>query len=116
MHSTRSAFATFAGFASTYEKYFDTAEGSNGTNAELLTGFEFYTGRFASSQVNTKFLLYSGLSQWGRERIDWETSISWEIWNNVYWKTSVLANLDSRPPEGTPKNDFTLTSSFGLTF
>ena len=116
MRSTRSGFAVFSGFAATYEKYFDTAEGTNGTNAELLTGFEYYSVRFASSQVSSKFLLYSGLSQWGRERIDWETSISWELWNNVFWKTSVLANFDSRPPEGTARNDFTLTSSFGLTF
>jgi Protein of unknown function, DUF481 len=116
MHSNRSGVAAFAGLAATYERYFDTATGTNGTNAELLTGLEIYTVRFASSQMTTKLLLYSGISQWGRERVDWETSISWELWNNVYWKTGGTLNFDSRPPEGTQKSDYTLTTSFGLTF
>jgi hypothetical protein len=38
------------------------------------------------------------------------------LWNDVYWKTSVLEDYDSRPPEGAPHNDFTLTSSFGISF
>jgi hypothetical protein len=48
--------------------------------------------------------------------VDWESSFSWEIWNNVYWKMSILENYDSRPPEGASNNDFTMTSSFGVSF
>jgi len=99
-HSSSNGVAIFAGIAATTEKYFDTTNNSNGTNAELLTGIELYHIRFASSQFKTKLLTYSGLSQWGRIRVDWESSISWEIFNNVYWKLSALENYDSRPPEG----------------
>ena len=115
-HSNRQGLAVFAGIAATNEKYFDTTTNSNGTSAEILTGGEFYLVRFASSQVKTKLLTYSSLTDWGRVRVDWESSFSWEIWNNVYWKMSILENYDSRPPEGASHNDFTMTTSFGVSF
>jgi hypothetical protein len=115
-HSTRSGLAVFGGVAATNEKYFDTAENKDGTSIEALAGLEYYLVRFASSQIKTRVLTYTGLTDWGRVRVDWESSISWEIWNNFYWRLSVLENYDSRPPEGAAHNDFTMTTSFGLTF
>jgi hypothetical protein len=115
-HSNRRGLAVFGGIAATNEKYFDTTTNSNGTTAEALTGAEFYLVRFASSQIKTKLLTYTGLSEWGRLRVDWESSFSWEIWHNVFWKMSLLENYDSRPPEGASNNDFTMTSSFGVSF
>jgi uncharacterized protein DUF481 len=112
-HSRATGWAMFAGAASTYEKYFNT---SPTNNAEALLGMDFYAFRFASSQVNSKLLIYPGISQWGRIRIDFDTSLSWEVWKDFYWKTSILENFDSRPPEGSPRNDFALTSSFGISF
>ena len=115
-HTNRNGWAIFAGGASTYEKYFDTTNANNGNNAEALLGMDMYAFRFASSQFNSKLLIYPGITQWGRVRIDFDTSLSWEVWKDFYWKTSVLENFDSRPPAGSPKNDFTLTSSFGYSF
>jgi hypothetical protein len=112
--SNRAGLTAFAGVAATHEKYFEAA--SNGTNSEAILGTEFYWARFASSQVSSRLLFYSGISQWGRMRVDWESSISWEIWKDTFWKISVLENFDSRPPEGLPSNDFALTSTFGFTF
>jgi putative salt-induced outer membrane protein YdiY len=115
IHTNRMGLAIWGGIASTYEKYFDTTD-RNGNKAESFAGIQFFRFHFASSQLSTKLLLYAGITVWGRESIDWETSISWEIWNDVFWKISVLENFDSRPPEGAPKNDFTLTTSFGVSF
>jgi Protein of unknown function, DUF481 len=115
-HSTRQGLAVFAGIAATNEKYFDTTTNNNGTSAEALIGTEYYMVRFASSQIKTKLLSYSSLSDWGRVRVDWESSFSWEIFHDFYWKMSVLENYDSRPPEGASNNDFTLTTSFGISF
>lgn len=116
LHTNRTGIAVFGGIASTYEKYFDTASNQNGNKAEALAGIQVFRFRFASSQFNTRLLAYAGITEWGRERVDWETSLSWEIWHDVYWKVSVLENFDSRPPEGAPRNDFTMTSSFGVSF
>jgi len=116
LHSNHSGIAMYGGIAATNEKYFDTSASANGTNAEALTGADFYTVRFASSRFSSKLLVFYGLNQWGRIRVDSETGISWEIWNDFYWKTSVLENYDSRPPTGARRSDFTLTTSFGITF
>jgi hypothetical protein len=116
VHTNRTGFAAFAGLASAYEKYFDVSSSRNGNKAEALAGFEFYTVRFASSQVNTTLLFFSGLTEKGRRRVDWQSSISWKFWKDLYWKMTALENFDSRPPEGAHRNDFSLTTSFGLTF
>jgi hypothetical protein len=115
-HSTRQGLAVFAGLAATNEKYFDTTSNNNGTSAEALMGMEYYLVRFASSQIKTKLLAFPSLSDWGRVRVDWQSSFSWEIWKDVYWKMSILENYDSRPPQGASHNDFTMTTSFGVSF
>jgi Protein of unknown function, DUF481 len=115
-HTNRAGLMVFGGIASTYEKYFDASSDQNGNKAEALAGVQFLRIRFASSQISTRLLAYAGLTEWGRERVDWDTSWSWEIWHNVFWKVSVLENFDNRPPEGAPRNDFAMTSSFGVSF
>jgi hypothetical protein len=114
--SNRTGFAMFAGFASSHEKYSDATSSSSGNNAEALVGMEFFAYRFASSQFKAKLLVYEGLNQWGRTRIDWDSSLSWEIWKDVYWRLSLVENFDSRPPAGSPRNDYAVTSSFGISF
>jgi len=116
IHSNRTGLAVLGGIVATHEKYFDTSASSNRTNAEALLGMEFYTVRFASSQFSTAVFLYSGLTQRGRQRIDWESSVSWKFWKDVYWKMTVHDDFDSRPPLGASRNDFSLTTNFGLTF
>jgi len=116
IHTNRTGLAVLGGIAATHEKYFDTTAPANGTNAEALGGVQFYSARFARSQINTGIYYYAGLTQRGRRRVDWESSVSWKFWKDVYWKITVLENFDSRPPEGAKRNDFSLTTSFGLTF
>jgi hypothetical protein len=116
IRSNQTALAAFSGIASTYEKYFDTSTSDNGNSAEALAGIEFYTVKFAKSQVNTTLLFYSGITQKGRRRVDWQSSISWKFWKDLYWKMTALENFDSRPPAGASRNDFSLTTTFGLTF
>jgi hypothetical protein len=116
IHSNRTGLAVLAGIAATHEKYFDTTTRENGTNWESVLGVEFYTVRFAHSQINTSLNYYSGLTQKGRRRIDWESSISWKFWKDMYWKITALENFDSRPPIGANKNDFSLSTTFGITF
>jgi hypothetical protein len=116
IHTNRTGLAVFGGIASTYEKYFDTTTAGNGNNAEAVAGMEFYTVQFAKSQVNTTLLVYSGITQRGRYRVDWQSSIAWKFWKDLYWKMTALENFDSRPPGGALRNDFSLTTTFGLTF
>lgn len=116
VHTSRTGLAWSGGIAWTNEKYFDTTQNDNGNKAESFLGVQFFTYRFGSSQLTTRLLLYSGITQWGRQRVDWQANISWEIWKDIYWRISMIENFDSRPPEGASNNDFTLTSSVGISF
>lgn len=116
VHTNRTGLALLAGIASTHEDYFQSSSTGNGNTAEVLMGLEFYTVKFARSQVNTRLLVYSGITERGRYRVDWESSVSWKFYKDVYWKLTMLENFDGRPPEGARSNDFSLTTSFGLTF
>ncbi len=114
IHSNRTLMTATIGLGWTREKYFDTAE--NTETAEGLLGVRFYTFSFASSQFDTRIVVYPGLTEWGRVRVDFQSSLVWELWKNTFWKVSILENYDNRPPEGARHNDFTLTNTFGVSF
>ena len=113
IHTNRTILTSTIGVGWTREKYFDT---DRVETAEGLLGVRFYTFSFASSQFDTRIVVYPGLTEWGRLRVDFQSSIVWELWKNAFWKLSVLENYDSRPPEGSRNNDFTLTNTFGVSF
>jgi hypothetical protein len=96
-----------------HEKFFNTP---TSTTVEAVLGAEFYTFRFDASQFRTRLLVYPGLTEWGRIRLDWESSVTWKLNKDIFWKVSAVENYDSRPPEGANRNDFTFSNTFGVSF
>ena len=62
----------------------------------------------------TTLLIYPGITTWGRIRLNFNTSVRWEIFTDFFWRLTFYDNYDSQPPtEGASKNDFGITLSFG---
>jgi putative salt-induced outer membrane protein YdiY len=111
--TNRTVVTGMGGLAVNHEKFLDSPAS---TTVEGVLGVEFYTFRFDASQLRTRLLVYPGLSEWGRVRLDWQSSITWKINKDIFWKVSAIENFDSRPPEGSNRNDFTLSNTFGVSF
>jgi len=113
VHTNRTVMTGMGGAVVNHEKFFDTPTSST---VESVLGVEFYTFRFDASQLRTKLLVYPGLTDWGRIRLAWESSITWKLNKDIFWKVSAVENFDSRPPEGAHRNDFTFSNTFGVSF
>lgn len=114
LKGNRTRFSGVAGLAYTKENYFDEADNRN--SLEVLTGLEFSSYRFRSSEINAYVFVYPSLTEAGRIRVDSNSYWKWEIVKDLYWKVSMFNNYDNKPPEGTPNNNFGVTSSIGWTF
>jgi hypothetical protein len=63
---------------------------------------------------STTIRLYPSITTWGRVRVNFNTSLKWEIYEDLFWRLTFYDNYDSQPPtEGASKNDFGITLSFG---
>ena len=114
MKGNRTRFSGVAGLAYTKESYFNPVDNRN--SLEVLTGIQFSSYRFRGSEINAYMFVYPSLTESGRIRADSNAYWKWELVNDLYWKVSIFGNYDNQPPQGTPKNNFGITSSLGWSF
>lgn len=105
-----------AGLSYARERFSDQ-DGDNVLQGLLLTDFEFFSWGGLDTDLSSKLAVIPVLSQSGRWRIAFETSLSREIVSNFYLSVGVHEQFDSKPPaEDAEKNDFSVTTSFGWSF
>lgn len=106
-----------AGIDYSHERYSVQAEPVTvRSNAESLFGFAFNTFRFKTLNVNSQFLVYPNLSDFGRVRLSSQSNLQIELMRNFFWNLQFYENHDSRPPTNAPKNDLGVTTSVGWKF
>jgi hypothetical protein len=90
---------------------------TTGTLTEIFGQLQFNFFRFTKPEIdiNMAETFYYSLSQSGRFRNDGETSINWEMIEDLKLSLGFYNNYDSRPPtEDSRKFDFGVT--FGLSY
>jgi hypothetical protein len=90
---------------------------TTGTLTEIFTQLQFNFFKFTKPEINLNVAqtLYYNLSQSGRFRTDGETSLNWEIINDLDLNLGFYSNFDSKPPAAASKEfDFGIT--FGLSY
>jgi hypothetical protein len=117
VRTSRTRFDVLGGPVFTNERYTDVSpEDSTGNAVEFLGGVQFKTYRFRGSEFNLAFSVIPSLSALGRVRSNTNIYYKFKFLRDLYWKTSFVNNFDSRPPEGAARNDYNLTTSFGVDF
>ena len=82
----------------------------------LVTDFQFWDWSGLSSDIASRLAITPILNDSGRWLIRFQTDLTQEIVNLLYLKVGLLEIFDSKPPEGTNKNDFSITTSLSFTF
>jgi hypothetical protein len=116
-NNNRRRFLTGGGLSCNIEQY--TGGSAYQGNLEAVLGLQFKEFQYITPKVSidTKFLFYAGLTDWGRVRIDFELSSKFEIFKDFNIGLSVYDNLDSKPPVYAPtKNDFGINLTVGYEF
>lgn len=85
-------------------------------NEELLLGADYELFHFDRSTLNAQFLLFPGLSDFGRVRFTTNDVFSVKLSNNFRFNISFWDNFDSRPPLNAQKNATGISTGLGWTF
>ena len=112
----RTRFSVFGGLVGTREKYSATINQAQATNADIITGLDFTTFRFNTTDISSRFILYPSLTTPGRMRMQATSDMRIKIAKDLYWGFHVYENFDSKPPITANKNDLGISTSLGWKF
>ncbi len=101
-----------AGAVALTEKYSD--ETSSGQSAEALVMGNLSAFRRTSPKLDllVSLKVFPGLTDWGRVRVEFDSSFSYEIFSDFYVGLDGFYTFDSRPPTAmTSKQDYGVSAS-----
>jgi len=116
-YTNNNFIAAFAGVDWNRERYSSEATvGRNGNSVEAILGTQVNFFRFKTTNILADARLYPSLTDSGRVRFDFNSSVKLKLAKDLYWKFGYYLNFDSRPPQNLPKSDYGSTASLGWTF
>ena len=101
------------GVTFTNERFQDGVELSSG---EALGQIEWNTLWFGRVELSTDARFYPSLTQSGRYRIEYDSTMRVPLVSRLAWSLSLFDRFDSDPPLPVQRNDYGLVSAFGFTF
>lgn len=116
VNSNRAQVWTGAGIAVNNEQGVDT-EATQNIEALMNLRAAYYTYDRPRTNIDFDFEYYPSLSDWGRQRIQFDTSLKRELWKDFFMSLAVFDSFDSRPPNpDANRNDVGVVLSFGWTY
>ena len=113
VQTNRMNFFALGGAGYSRERFFEDP-GRNGVESIAGVYHQLFVWGDREAEMTTKLIAFPSLSDPGRLRMEFNTSIRWAIFNDFFWGISAFDSFDSRPPtEDTEKNDFGVTTSVG---
>lgn len=82
----------------------------------LIFRFNFFQFQHPNIQISSTQAAYFGLTQFGRVRIEGNTSFSWELIRYFYITLNPYTNFDNQPPAGSNKYDYGVVLSITYKF
>ena len=116
VQTERTRMSVFGGLAGTRENYSAIIAQDRKSNIDAITGIDFTTFRFTTTDVTSRFIVFPSLTTPGRFRLQLTTDWRLKLAKDLYWGLHLYENLDTKPPVRADKNDFGISSSVGWKF
>ena len=88
-------------------------------NVEAIMTFRtsYYAYDYPKTNIDVSFQYFPSLSDFGRQRIQLDSSFRRELWKDVFLAVNVFNTFDSQPPSAdADKNDVGVVLSFGWSY
>ncbi|HSN71048.1 MAG TPA: DUF481 domain-containing protein [Steroidobacteraceae bacterium] len=83
----------------------------------LGTGWRIFRFSDPETSLTSSFIVYPGLSQWGRVRSDLNVSLRRELIEDLFFDLSLYHSYDNEPPsDEAAKDDYGIVTSLGYSF
>ncbi len=116
LQTEHTRLSLFGGAAGTREHYSASVGKPETTNADAVTGVDFYTFRFTTVDIRSRFSLFPSLTTPGRMRLQATSDMRIKLAKDLYWGFHLYENFDSKPPVRADKNDLGISTSVGWKF
>ena len=117
IHSNRTILQLIGGVAVTRESFAgqELDENSTSTNLEAISGvnFSFVQFRAPETDISTALLFFPNLSDAGSYRLEFQTTISWEIFKNFDFGVTLFDSFNSGVTGDAARNDYGLYTAIG---
>ena len=116
VNSNRAQLSIGAGLSFNDEQSVDTGSTQN-LEAIMTFRTSYYSYDWPRTNLDVALQYFPSLSNFGRQRLQFDASIRREIWKDVFVSVNVFDTFDSDPPtEDADKNDVGVVFSFGFSF
>ena len=116
VNTNRAQLETGAGLVVTDEEAVDSDSRQN-VEGVLTFKYSFYAYNRPQTNVDVGLRYYPSLSEWGRQRIQFDSSLRRELWKDFFVSLNVFDTFDSQPPQpGAARNDFGVVTSLGWSY
>ena len=116
VNTNRAQLETGAGLVVTDEEAVDSDSRQN-IEGVLTFKYSFYAYNSPQTNVDVGLRYYPSLSEWGRQRIQFDSSLRRELWKDFFVSLNVFDTFDSQPPQpDAARNDFGVVTSVGWSY
>jgi hypothetical protein len=116
VNTNRAQLSIGAGLAVSDERNVD-ADPKQNLDGVTTVRMSYYTYDRPRTNLDISFQYYPSLTDWGRQRIQLDSSVKREVWKDVFLAVNMFDTFDSRPPTASADiNDVGVTLSFGWSF
>lgn len=116
INTNRAQIGSGAGLVVNQEQGVDTPATQN-IEAAFSFGASYYRYDRPKTNVDTKFQYYPSLSNWGRHRLQLDSSVKREMLKDFFVALNLFDSFDSRPPSpDAARNDVGIVVSLGWSY
>jgi hypothetical protein len=109
-------FYGMMGLSLNRENFTDQAEGATNLEGLLALNYQLYIYDAPKANLRTDIVLFPGLTDWGRIRVNYNITLSWEIIIDLFWELSGYYSYDNKPTSGASSNDYYINTAFKFEF
>jgi hypothetical protein len=98
------------------ESFTDTSQATFNLEGLLALNYQLFVYDSPKASLTTGIVTFPGLTDWGRIRLNYDVTLSWEIIIDLYWDLSGYYSYDNKPTSGASSDDYGINTSFKYEF
>jgi hypothetical protein len=116
IHSNQELFLGMLGISLNRESFTDTSQATFNLEGLLALNYQLFVYDSPKASLTTGIVTFPGLTDWGRIRLNYDVTLSWEIIIDLYWDLSGYYSYDNKPTSGASSDDYGINTSFKYEF
>jgi hypothetical protein len=114
--SNQNFFYGLLGLSINRESFTDTTQDINNLEGLLALNYQLFIYDSPKASLNTDLVVFPSLTDWGRVRINYNITLSWEIIIDLFWELSGYYSFDNKPSKGASSEDYYINTAFKYEF